>query len=63
MTDNPQKCDYCENDALIVIDNHRFECGQCHLKKTDSKGKKVETYTSRSRTFGFSKTSSRSFAR
>ena len=58
-----KQCDHCERSAVIVIDNYKFECAECHLKKLKSKGAKFETYTSGSRTFGFSKSSSRSSTR
>lgn len=57
------QCDHCERAAVLVIDNYKFECAECHLKKLKSKGEKFETYTSGSRTFGLSNQSSRSFRR
>ena len=58
-----KQCDHCERSAVIVIDNYKFECAECHLEKLKRKGAKFENYTSGSRTFGFSKSSGRSFTR
>lgn len=60
---NWKQCDHCERSAVIVIDNYKYECAECHLEKLKRKGAKFETYTSGSRTFGFSKSSGRSFTR
>ena len=60
---NGKQCDYCSNHAVIVIDNYKFECAECHLEKLKDKGKRLETYNSRSRTFAVSARGSRSSKR
>ena len=58
-----KQCDHCERSAVVLIDNYKFECAECHLKKLKSKGENLGTYTSGSRTFGFSQSSGRSLTR
>ena len=55
----PEKCMNCQNDALIIHDNHEFYCGQCWMRK---EFQDAQSYESRSRTFTSSQAGGRTLS-
>lgn len=39
MENNLKKCDHCKRDAVVIIDNYKFECAECHIEVIKSKEK------------------------
>lgn len=44
MENNLKKCDHCKRDAVVIIDNYKLECAECHLEKLKSKDKSQDTW-------------------